>query len=283
MRRVIADDPLPHNHPILNAGERLYTTDVQKLGIKIAKKDCRVLKPNGDLLFMLVKDVIPTNVWQPAYDLLKSVSGSLANRPDIIAKNLRLPGIRKNGTLGKFNVAPSNIVDAFGGNSDLLGYFKYKNPAPGVVDCAPTAWTIGSPQILGGCTQFICEVDRAYRTLLPEEYAAQLEVISKVPPHWRMFNTAFTTLYVLKNAPTAVHKDLADAKGTFGCMATLSDEHEWEGNEIVWPEFRVGCDYRPGDILLGDVHEWHTNLPKLSGNRVSCVFFVQGDIQKCPI
>jgi hypothetical protein len=95
-----------------------------------------------------------------------------------------------------------------------------------------------------------------------------------------MFDTAFTTLYVLRNAPTAVHKDKADAKGTFGCMACLG---EFEGNELVFPKYRIGCDYRPGDVILADVHEWHNNLHLLSGERVSCVFFVRTGMDACPV
>ncbi len=98
--------------------------------------------------------------------------------------------------------------------------------------------------------------------------------------HWRMYDTAFTTLYVLKNAPTAIHKDTADALGTFGCMACLGG---FEGNELVFPKYRIGVDYRPGDVILADVHEFHTNLPLLSGERVSCVFFVREGMNECPV
>jgi hypothetical protein len=262
----------------------MYTTDVAKFGIKITTKECRVEKPNGDLLFRLVKDVIPENVWRPAFNLLRTVSGSLANRPNIIGANLRLPQFKKNGQLSNFNVASPAIANKFGGSSDLLGFYRYKNPAPGVVDCAPTAWTSGkngglSP-IYSGCFDFIRKVDEVYRTILPDEYKRQQQIVGKVPKNFRILDTAFTTLYVLKNAPTAIHTDDFDAKGTFGCMASLGDD--WEGNALVFPQYRIGCDYRPGDVILADVHEWHTNLPLLSGERVSCVFFIREGMHECP-
>jgi hypothetical protein len=228
-----------------------------------------------------VRNAIEESVWRPAYDILRTVSGSLANRPNIIGKNLRQPGIRKDGTASNYNVASPEVVDEFGGNADLLGYFRYKNPAPGVVDCAPTAWTTGNADdVLLGCMEFIRKVDEVYRATMGEEYAAQMEVIQRVPQNWRMYDTAFTTLYVLKNAPTAVHKDTADATGTFGCMVSLGD---FEGNELVFPKFRIGCDYRPGDVILADVHEFHSNLPLLpNSERVSCVFFVREGMDACP-
>ncbi|MGA8491307.1 MAG: hypothetical protein WB711_12845 [Terriglobales bacterium] len=274
--RIPESNLLLDSHPFLTVGERLYNTDDPKKprwtptklgGVHIATKECRVEKPNGDLLFMLIKDVIPQSVWRPAYELLRTVHGSLANRPDIIGANLRMPGVNKAGQVSNFNTAPKAIVDAFGGTSDLLGYYKYKNPAPGVVDCAPTAWTEGETDILVGCMDFINAVDEVYRTMLPAEYANQLKIVGAVPKQLRMYNTAFTTLYVLKNAPTAVHTDTSDAMGTFGCMASLGEN--WQGNELVFPKFRIGADYRPGDVILADVHEWHTNLPLLSGERVA--------------
>lgn len=293
LRRLNASRLLPDNHPILSVGERLYTTHEQSLELDILARPSgkfrkqqdddilEIKKPNGDPLFTLVRNAIKESVWRPAYETLRTVSGSLANRPDIIGKKLRMPGINKAGQASNFNSAPKPIVDAFGGNSDLLGYYRYKNPAPGVVDCAPTAWTTGNSNVLLGCMEFIRKVDEVYRTTMDKEYAGQMKVVNKVPQNWRMYDTAFTTLYVLKNAPTAVHKDTADATGTFGCMASLG---EFEGNELVFPQYRIGVDYRPGDVILADVHEWHTNLPLLpGGERVSCVFFVREGMDACPV
>jgi hypothetical protein len=266
----------------LTAGARLMTTDVAKLGIKIATKECRVEKPDGSLLFMLIKNAIPEAVWRPAYQLLRTVSGDLSNRPNIIGSNLRLPTMRKDGSLSNFNMAPKAVVNKFGGNADLLGYYKYKNPEPGVVDCAPTAWTQGkngglSP-VYSGCFNFIREVNEVYKLTLAAEYKRQKAVVDLVPPHRRILDTVFTTLYVLRNAPTAIHTDDFDAEGTFGCMASLGD---WQGNELVFPKYRIGCNYQQGDVILADVHEMHGNLPLLSGERVACVFFVRTGMDQC--
>ncbi|MGB9233872.1 MAG: hypothetical protein WCC04_05620 [Terriglobales bacterium] len=266
----------------LTAGARLFTTDVKKLGIHIVSTQCRIDKPNGDPLFVLIKGAIEEKVWRPAYELLRTVNGDLSNRPNVIGSNLRLPTLRTDGSVSNFNVAPKAVVDEFGGRADLLGYFKYKNPAPGVVHCAPTAWTEGkngglSP-VYSGCFDFIRKVDEVYRLMLEPEYNRQKAVVQAVPPNFCILDTAFTTLYVLKNAPTAVHTDDFDAEGTFGCMASLG---EWEGNALVFPKYRIGCNYQPGDVILADVHEMHGNLPLLSGERVACVFFVRTGMHQC--
>lgn len=266
----------------LTVGSRLYTTDVKKLGIRIIDEECEVLKPDGSLLFMCFH-AFEEDIWDPAYKLLRTVSGDLSNRPNVIGSNLRLPTLKKDGTLSTFNMAPKAVADAFGGKADLLGYYRYKNPAPGVVDCAPTAWTSGkrgglSP-VYSGCFKFIREVNEAYKVMLPKEYGRQMAIVEAVPINFRMIDTIFTTMYVIKNGPTAVHTDDFDASGTFGCMASLGD---WEGNALVFPKFRIGCNYRPGSVILGDVHELHGNLPLLSGERVACVFFVRTGMDQCP-
>jgi hypothetical protein len=274
---------------ILKVGARLFTTDEKRLGIQvITQRDCDDLgftayKPDGSILFVLLKgallNVLSQKELDSAYELLRTVSGNLSNRPDIIGEKMRMPGIRKNGTASNFKMAPPAVVTAMGGNSDLLGFYKYKNPAPGVLDCAPTAWTIGKPNIYGDAQRFIYAVDEVYRTVLPDEHRTQMEYVRAIPPVLRIGKTAFTTLYILKNAPTAIHIDKFDYAKSFGVMATLGD---WKGNAIVWPKYRIGVDYRPGDVLLGDVHEYHGNLPLLSGERVSCIFFVRTGMHQCP-
>ena len=285
----IKANQLLNDPTILKVGARLFTTDEKRLGIQvITHKDCDDIgfiayKPDRSILFVLLKgallDVLSEKEFDSTYELLRTVSGDLSNRPDIIGEKMRMPTIRKDGVASNFNMAPRAVVDAMGGNSDLLGFYKYKNPAPGVLDCAPTAWTTGEPALYGDLQGFICGVDQVYRTFLPTQYQTQMAYVRSIPPELRIGETAFTTLYVLKNAPTAVHKDKFDYAKSFGVMATLGD---WKGNAIVWPKYRIGVDYRPGDVLFGDVHEFHSNFPLLSGERVSCVFFVRTGMHECP-
>jgi hypothetical protein len=82
LQRIDVNRLLPDNHPILEAGERLFRNapkahewDAAKLGgIDIVRANTSsdeteiVRKPNGDLLFMLIKNVIEEHVWLPAYD-----------------------------------------------------------------------------------------------------------------------------------------------------------------------------------------------------------------------
>jgi hypothetical protein len=130
-----------------------------------------------------------------------------------------------------------------------------------------------------GALPFVHEIDRVYQTFLPQQYSRQMEYVRTVPEQWKIAGTAFTTLYVLRNCPTALHVDKLDLPESFGVMSTLGD---FRGGEICFPKYRVAVDYRPGDVLLADVHELHGNFPVTSGERVSCVLFVRQGIHECP-
>ncbi|MGO8794779.1 MAG: hypothetical protein ACLQLC_08160 [Candidatus Sulfotelmatobacter sp.] len=251
-----------------------------------------ILKPNDEPLFVWLPEVIDQSVWLPAYKLLREVSGGLDNRPDIIGEKMRMPRIRKgDGEVGAYQATPLSVMETVRGRSDMLGYFKYKNSAPGVPDCDLAGWTMREPDVYAGVREFIEKVDDVYRgcDLIKAEYAAQKKYMDTVPEQWKIKNTKggitnFTTMYVLKDHATAIHKDKFDEKETFGVMASLGNpDAPWKGGEIVWPKFRIGCDYRPGDVLLGDVHEYHGNLfLNETSERLSCIFFVRKGMHQCP-
>jgi hypothetical protein len=65
----------------------------------------------------------------------------------------------------------------------------------------------------------------------------------------------------------------------FGCMATLG---QWQGSELVIPQFGLAVNYQPGDLLLGDVHLWHGNAPFVEGGeRVTTVLYCRERMHEC--
>ncbi len=284
MRRIrIKEERLCNDDAFVRPGYRLKTTDKAKYGIEIVHGDVfypnvAVYKPDGQLLFMLRKGVLEKELCNDAYKLLRRVNGDPSNRPGIIGERARMNRIRQDGKLSPRLAVPKAVLKKFGGKADMLGYYRYKNPKPGIPQCEPTAWTVRDFETYKGALPFIGKVDEVYRTFLPEAYAVQMRYMSQVPDDFKITGTAFTTLYVLKNAPTAFHIDDFDYEEAFGVMASLGD---FRGSEICFPKFRVGVDYQPGDVLLADVHEMHGNFPLLSGERVACVFFVRQNIDGC--
>lgn len=135
------------------------------------------------------------------------------------------------------------------------------------------------PQLLAGISEFILAVDAVYRSCLPKEYALHMQYTETVLPYWRLDGTPFTTVYAIKNLPTACHRDEFDAPEGFGVLATLG---EFAGAELCFPQYGVAVDYQPGDVLLADVHELHGNLPLLRGERLTSVFFTRKGMHECP-
>jgi hypothetical protein len=165
------------------------------------------------------------------------------------------------------------------GKADLLGYYRYKNSAPGVPNCRPTSWTLKNPAIFTGVMELIFKLDEVYKYALPQEYARQMTYVTRVLQEWKISHTAFTTAYILKNCPTAIHTDDFDIPEGFGCMSTYG---AWEGNELWFPRYGWGAEYRSGDVILADVHELHGNFPLLQGDRVALVLFCRKGMAECP-
>lgn len=175
---------------------------------------------------------------------------------------------------------PTVITEKFGGRADMLGYYRYRNPKPGVRKCEVTGWTRRN---LGGykaVLPFIKAVDEIYNTALPAARAKQMEYVNTIPARWRIGQTAFTTLYALKNAPTATHTDDFDYPEGFGVMTSLG---RFRGGWLCFPRFRLAIDYQPGDLVLADVHQLHANFPIYEEDfRVACVFFCRKGQHECP-
>jgi len=280
--RLKHSDLLTIEHPARSKLYPLRFADIKKLDIKLLQPKTeaavKIYRPGGVLLAVLLKRVIHKDIWRPAYELLRTVNGDPSNRPGIIGENAGQPWLRKDGTLSPRDNMVSQIVQKkYGGKTDLLGPYRYNHP----FRCEPTAWTLREPELyLAVVKDFVREVNNIYKAWLPEEHRKQMEYVDTIPEEFKIHGTAFTTLYVLKNAPTATHTDTFDYPGAFGVMATMG---HFKGGYFCLPRFRIAIDYQPGDLLLADVHQLHGNFPIVrGGERVACVFFVRKGQHECP-
>lgn len=258
-------------------GKRLLYEDIKKYGIRVLKEDCAVYC-EGKLVLMLIKEALPAALISSTLPYLRRVDADPSNRPSVFGKGARMHRIREDGKLSPRIATPKELVKAVGGTADFLGYYRYQNERQGVVNCDLTGWSQKHKDIFDAAVPFMQEVDKVYRMFAPEPYTRQAEYLSTIP-EWRIGKTAFTTLYVIKNLPTACHRDEMDIPQGFGVMATMG---HFRGAEFCIPRFRVAVDYQPGDVLLADVHELHGNFPLLEGERVTSVFFARQGMHECP-
>lgn len=230
----------------------------------------------GRLVLMLVKQCLPKELCQQAYEHLRTVGKAPTNRGTAVAgKGSMMPGITRDGRLSQRLGVPESVLEAAGNpKSDFLGFFDYSD----YLGCRETEWTGSHPEVLAGAEPFIREINAIFKAVLPNEYATQWAEVQKVPAALRMFDTAYTTLTDNLNLRTACHRDVGDLREGTGCMATLG---RWQGYEFVVPRYGIAANYESGDLLLADVHLGHGNGPRGAGERVTTVLYCREGMHLC--
>lgn len=275
IKQVLSDEEVTAHF----MGRNLFTSDKPVIVTEVIRESAVFYKPDGSLLAVLLKECIDERLLDATYQLLRTVNQEPSNRPEIIGKGSRQPRIRKSdGKLSRRIGVAASVRAVHQGKADFLGHYRYKNSAPGEPDCKMTGWTRRRTDVYLGALPFLYAVEEVYRTFLPRRYAAQKNYVDQIPEGHKIPGSVFTTWYVLKNCPTAVHIDKMDIPAGFGVMATLGC---FQGGEFCFPKYKIAFDYQPGDVLFADVHEAHGNFPVIGGERVASVFFVRKGMHEC--
>jgi hypothetical protein len=81
-----------------------------------------------------------------------------------------------------------------------------------------------------------------------------------------------------------MHKDKGDLADGFGVL-TCFRSGEYTGGSLVFPKWGLAVNVDTRAVLLGDVHQWHGNLPiigtKGEYQRLSCVFYYRSRLPLC--
>lgn len=243
-------------------------------------EDAEAYKEDGSLLFKVVAHAFDRGMVDRAYKGLRSVKGDCTTRPEATGgeQGMRPHSDGSASTQQRSSLSQQAAWKKKGCNADILGYF---DPTPQFNYCRQTAWTAkdkekGAP-VFKAAWPLIVVADRIFKELLPDRHQFQLYHVSEALD-FTLGNTAFTTVTVNKKFSTTYHRDQNDLKGGFGVMLTLGD---FEGGQLVFPAFRAAVDYRPGSMILADVHETHGNVNNIMGTRLTCVLYAREKIDKC--
>jgi hypothetical protein len=243
----------------------------------VVDDDTVVLTPDGDVLAVLVADVISSRARRKAYKHLKTISGMPSNRATAVYRGSSLPRIRKrDNALSRTRQVPHSILNLLqrkGVRADVLGYL---DATPRIRKCRLSSWSLNKPEVLAGVMPLAREVDDVFRSWVPDRYHVQLIASHKVP-NWYLHGTAFTTITVNRNFRTAYHTDRGDLKAGFSCLTTLG---KFAGGLLVVPRYRVAFNIKPGSVLMMDAHEFHGNT-QITGDRISCVLYCREKITHC--
>lgn len=254
---------------------------------RLVQEDADVYKPDGAPLIKFRKKVLPSELCEAAYPIIRKAASTTANRgmaggkvdPTRIRQsaeqsNTRYRPLKRDGTIS--NTTQANVVE-----SGVVGFMDRATRFP---YCRMTAFHMDNLGAMQNVLPLFRAVNDVFAREAPDRYAAQLAKVTETHPDFLISGTAFTTVTVNRNFRTAVHKDAGDLKEGFGVMAAL----EWgtyDGAYLVFPKFRVAVDLRMGDVLLADVHEFHGNtvIQGIPGKyeRISLVHYYRQHMFKC--
>lgn len=259
-------------------------------------EDTTVLKPDGSVLLIYLRHVLPSDICTQAYPSLREAWAQSQNRgiaAGILPADVKLahgnrvkkaaPGfisgtrarpLKEDGTVSNTNYAQQ--VD-----SGIIGYMDRNARFP---YCRQTAFTQKHVEKWDAALPFIRGVNQVFSKYAPERYAVQKEVVDRTSPDFVIKGTVFTTVTVNHNWQTAVHKDAGDYKEGFGVLSALC-AGKFYGGFYTYPKFKVAANLRTRDVILADVHEWHGNTPivgaKKNYERISCVFYYRNNMHYC--
>lgn len=170
-------------------------------------------------------------------------------------------------------------------NTTIIGYFdrfspkqKYNFKKKGMalpMEVRETMFVVDHPDKFKQLFPYISQINHFYKTYLPTYYKKQNDKAKET--HFKIPNTAFTTVTTNINFQTSIHKDKGDDEDGFGNLSVIERGH-YDGGETCLPQYGIGVDVREGDVLFMDVHHWHGNLPlKLhqGAERMSVVCYLR--------
>jgi len=182
----------------------------------------------------------------------------------------------KTHNLGTNPKVMSNIFgffDRWGPSQKVIFRKHNKTPKVSVRECR---FNMEYPEEYKKTIPMIKDIDVLYAKLIPEKYKLQKKKANQT--HFKIANTAFTTVTTNVNYQTSIHTDKGDDVEGFGNLAVI-ERGNYKGGERCLPQYGVGVDVRMGDILFMDVHQPHANLPIKKENdeaiRLSIVCYLR--------
>jgi hypothetical protein len=230
--------------------------------------------PDGSLMFLFLKDVIPQALQNDALVGLKAMkfkSCDGSNRKELKEANVF------NATLDGYD-KPVRVKGRIIGGAGELNYGFY---ARSKIDTfIPTRKQRAAFEKVLPILNEMCNV---FARRLPKKFMEQNKGFTdkqtgqfrRVPVEFRLANhTPFSSVAILKSAPSAVHTDGKNGDN-FACMTSIQDPTApYSGGAFCFVEYGVQIAVRPGDFLIASTPtDWHANLTRVVGEKYSVVAY----------
>lgn len=172
------------------------------------------------------------------------------------------------------------------GNKVHSGVAGYYDRYPRIPYGRATAYTEYNFEKFTKSYPYLKKLSKAFKELTPERWAAQKDACDKLDPEFVIPETVFTTITVNKSFRTAAHRDAGDLSTGFSNLGVVTAPGcDFKGGYLIFPEYRIAVNIRPGDLLLINNHEIiHGNTPIIlegeNDNRYSLVcYFREGMLE----
>lgn len=251
----------------------------QKVGKVITDRDLNVVltgptlvrKPDGSVLCIYLPGVLDKKLVGDAYPTLHTLQDKTDNR-GLASGSQRMQRV---GVIDK-------TARAAKVKSSLIGYFERQGGR--FPFCRTTAWTGANAEQFSGIFPLFNHIAEAFKTYLPDRYAAQSKRAAETDSGWVIGRTPYTTITVNNTYPTGVHKDVGDLDEGFSNLVVLR-RGAYSGGILTFPEYRIGANMHDSDLILMDAHEWHGNtqmaLDSEDAERISLVLYFRTNMIAC--
>jgi hypothetical protein len=118
----------------------------------------------------------------------------------------------------------------------------------------PTSYTEKHFDLFKKSYPFLQTLNNGFKELMPWRWSNQKAAVDKIDSKFVVPETVFTTITVNKGFRTACHRDAGDLDEGLSNLLVLA-KGDFEGGYLVFPEYRVAVNPRPGDLLLVNNHE----------------------------
>jgi len=233
---------------------------------RIINENALIMAASTKLIAALFKERIDPNCRERAFKISKLVNDLIDNRPAAVGTK-STPRINKDGRLSPYDATADevmNILDDDNARQGLFGAVKGKGKRPARL----SPLTKKHPEWLDQLRKPIEVADQLYSKYLSTLYAVQLAEVEKASRDVRLWHTAFSSAYIIRNVRSCYHRD----GNLQNVMSALLPFGNFTGAELVLPRWRVAFALQPGDVLFFDAEELHGNL-SFDGERASLVCY----------
>lgn len=231
--------------------------------------DFRLRAKGGSVVARLLRNVIPKRLHHRAFECWwDRVQSPITDRTEVLGTGSLPKTMCRDGSPSGYKGVSEEILDTTPAGQALQETLGCSSR--GIV----TAITEKHPDMRDENRELIELIDQQFKKHLPQFRDTARAEIKHAPTDCGLFETAFTSIYLLKSWSSRYHKDRNNLRGVLTAITPVGD---FAGGELVLPRWAIAIAFKPGDLLFFDPQQVHGNLP-FKGERLSAAFYCSRNV-----